>query len=443
MPLSPSPAELPAQVFARRRAEVFQALAGGVMVLPAAPVRFRSRDTEYRYRPDSELYYVCGADEPGTVAVLTGGDEPRFVLFVRDRDPDAELWAGPRMGVAAAMERLGADETYSLSQLESRLPALLQAGDRIHFRSGAKGDVYRLVQGALEHARARGARTGSGPRGVLDPGEILDELRLVKDEHEIECLRHACAVSMAGHRAAMAAVAPGVGEWVLEAEMNAAFRRAGASGPAFDTIAASGPNACVLHYVENSRTVADGDLVILDAGAEVELYNGDITRTVPVSGRFTSEQRVVYEVVEAARSAALAVVRPGVPVSDVHDAAVRVIVDGLLSMGVLAGDAEEARAGGAYRGFFPHQTSHWLGLDVHDPGDYAKAGQPRLLQSGMVLTVEPGIYIPPGTDAAPGLQGLGVRIEDDVLVTEDGCENLTAQLPTSAEDMERLVGSAR
>jgi len=436
----PSPAELPAQVFARRRAAVFQALVGGVMVLPAAPLRYRSRDTEYRYRPDSELYYVSGADEPGTVAVFTGGDEPRFVLFVRDRDPDAELWAGPRLGAAAAKERFGADEAHSLSELESRLPALLQSGDRIHFRSGGTGDVHRLVQGALEHARARGARAGTGPRGVLDPGEILDELRIIKDEYEIECLRRACAVSMAGHRAAMAAVAPGVGEWVLEAEMNAAFRRAGASGPGFDTIAASGPNACVLHYVENSRTVADGDLVLLDAGAELDLYNGDITRTVPASGRFTPEQRVVYEVVEAARIAALAAVRPGAPVTDVHDAALSVIVDGLLSIGVLQGDAEEARAGGDYRGFYPHQTSHWLGLDVHDPGDYTKAGQPRILQPGMVFTVEPGIYIPTGTDVGPGFQGLGVRIEDDVLVSEEGCENLTADLPTSADDMERLVG---
>jgi Xaa-Pro aminopeptidase len=437
------PAELPAQLFARRRTAVFEALAGGVMVLPAAPLRFRSRDTEYPYRPDSELYYVSGATEAGTVAVLTGGDEPRFVLFVRDRDKEAELWAGSRLGAEAAKERFGADEAYSLSELENRLPALLQAGDRLHFRLPGTGEIHRLVHDALQQARARGARLGTGPRGVLDPGEILDELRVMKDEHEIERLRRACSVSVNGHRAAMAAVRPGVGEWVLEAEMNAVFRRAGAAGPGFDTIAASGPNACVLHYVANNRVVEEGDLVLVDAGAELDLYNGDITRTVPASGRFTPEQRAVYEVVEAAREAALAAVRPGSPVSDVHDAAVAVIVDGLLSMGVLEGDAAQARAGDTYRRFFPHQTSHWLGLDVHDPGDYAKGGRSRILRPGMVITVEPGIYIPADAEADPALQGLGVRIEDDVLVEEDGYENLTAELPTSAEDMERLVGLGR
>ena len=443
MTSSPYPAELPAQVFARRRIAVFEALAGGVMVLPAAPLRFRSRDTEYPYRPDSELYYLSGTTEPGTVAVLTGGDEPRFVLFVRDRDPEAELWAGPRLGAEAARERFGADAAYSLSELETRLPALLQASDRLHFRLGGTGEIHRLVQDALQQARARGARLGTGPRGVLDPGEILDELRLMKDEYEIERLRRACSVSVTGHRAAMAAVRPGVGEWVLEAEMNAAFRRAGAAGPGFDTIAASGPNACVLHYVANNRIVEEGDLVLVDAGAEVDLYNGDITRTVPASGRFTPEQRAVYEVIEAARAAALAAVRPGSPVSDVHDAAVSVIVDGLLSMGVLEGDAAQARAGDTYRRFFPHQTSHWLGLDVHDPGDYAKGGRSRILRPGMVFTVEPGIYIPADAVTDPAFKGIGVRIEDDVLVEEDGYENLTAELPTSADDMECLVGVGR
>lgn len=437
------PAELPAQLFARRRAAVLHALDGGVMVLPAASPRFRSRDTEYRYRPDSELYYLSGATEPGTVAVLTGGDDPRFVLFVHDRDSEAELWAGPRLGPDAAEERFGADAAYSLTELETRLPAFLKGGDRIHFRLGGSGQIHRLVLAALEQARARGARKGSGPRGVLDPGEILDPLRILKDEHEIERIRAACSVSEAGHRAAMAAVAPGVGEWVVEAEVNAAFRRAGAAGPGFDTIVGSGANGCVLHYAANGGTMREGDLVLVDAGAEVDLYNGDITRTMPASGRFTPQQRAVYDVVEAARTAAIAVVRPGVPMSDVHDAAVSVLIEGLLSMGVIRGDAEEARAGAAQRSFFPHQTSHWLGLDVHDPGDYAKAGVSRLLEPGMVFTVEPGLYFSGEGEDASAFQGIGVRIEDDVLVTEDGHENLTDHLPTSAEDMERLVAEGR
>ena len=437
------PAELPAQLFARRRAAVSQALSGGVMVLPAASPRFRSRDTEYPYRPDNELYYLTGATEPGTVAVLTGGDDPRFVLFVHDRDPEAELWAGPRLGPDAAEERFGADAAYSVAELETRLPALLQGGGRIHFRLAGSGRMHSLVLAALEQARSRGPRKGSGPRGVMDPGEILDPLRIRKDENEIERIRVACAVSEAGHRAAMAAVAPGVGEWVVEAEVNAAFRRAGAAGPGFDTIVGSGSNGCVLHYVANRGTMRDGDLVLVDAGAEVDLYNGDITRTMPVSGRFTPEQRAVYDVVEAARIAAIDVVRPGVPMSDVHDAAVSVIIEGLLSLGVLPGDAEEAPQSGTHRRFFPHQTSHWLGLDVHDPGDYAKAGVSRLLEPGMVFTVEPGLYFSADMEAAASFQGIGVRIEDDILVTEDGHENLTGHLPTSAEDMERLVAEGR
>jgi len=413
------------------------------MVLPSAPLRFRSRDTEYPYRPDSELYYLSGATEPGTVAVLTGGDEPRFLLFVQDRDAEAELWAGPRLGPEQAAERFGADAAYSLTELESRLPALLQGGDEIHFRLRSGEGVHGLVLVALEQARARGPRKGSGPRSVVDPGEILDELRLLKDEHEIALIRRACLVSEAGQRAAFRAIGPGVGEWVVEADVNAAFRRAGASGPGFDTIVGSGANGCVLHYVANSGTLQDGDLVLVDAGAEMDRYHGDITRTLPVSGRFTAEQRAVYDVVESARTAALTAVCPGVPMSDVHDAAVSVIIDGLLSLGALEGDADEARASSAYRRFFPHQTSHWLGLDVHDPGDYAKAGLSRVLEPGMVFTVEPGLYFSDGSEAAADLQGIGVRIEDDVLVTEDGHENLTGELPTSAEDMERLVQEGR
>jgi Xaa-Pro aminopeptidase len=443
MSSSPFSDPLPSHVFARRRAAVVEALGDGVMVLPAAERQFRSRDTEYRYRPDSELYYVSGATEPGTVVVLKGGEEPLFVIFARDRDPEAELWEGPRLGPEAAGERFGADAAYPLSELETRLPALLHESDRLHFRLSREGTVKGLVEAALKQARARGARAGAGPRGVLDPGEILDELRIVKDEHEIQRVRRACATTLEGHRAALSRVAPGAGEWVVEAEVAAAFRRAGADGPGFATIAASGPNACVLHYVANDRTMEEGDLLLLDAGAELDHYNGDVTRTVPASGRFTPEQRAVYDVVDAARAAALQAVRPGIPVSDVHAAAASVIADGLRSLGVLTASWEEPGAERAVRSFFPHQTSHWLGLDVHDPGDYAKGGEPRLLEAGMVLTVEPGVYIREDAEVGPGLRGVGVRIEDDVLVTVEGHENLTAALPTSADEIEDLVGSSR
>jgi Xaa-Pro aminopeptidase len=425
--------------FAARRAAAFQALGDGVLVLPAAPIRFRSRDTEYPYRPDSELYYLTGLAEPGSVAVLLGGDDPRFVLFVRDRDPAAELWSGPRLGPEAAAELFGADVAYSSAELSARLPGLLQQGDRIHVRLSGSGPVQDLVQAALQTARARGARLGSGPRGVVDPGEILDPLRMRKAAREIALIRRACSVSVLGHRAAMAVARPGIGEWMVEADVNAAFRRAGAAGSGFDTIVGSGPNACVLHYVANHRTIEDGDLVLVDAGAEVALYNGDITRTLPASGGFTETQRTVYDLVDGARMAAIAAVRPGARLGDVHTAAVSALVEGLVALGVLDGDPSEIAASGGYRDFFPHQTSHWLGLDVHDPGDYAKDGSSTLLEAGMVFTVEPGLYFRPGFSGGEAFEGIGVRIEDDILVTEDGCENLTEELPTAADEIEALV----
>jgi Xaa-Pro aminopeptidase len=431
---------VPPRLMADRRRTALSAVGGGVLVLPAAPVLLRSRDTEHPYRPDSELFYLTGATEPGTVAVLMGGREPRFVLFVHDRDPDTELWSGERLGPESARERFAADETHGLSELSRRLPALLQEGDRIHYRPGRGDGVERMVMDALARARSRGPRRGGGPRALVDPGEILDEMRLLKDEVEVQRIRAAVAVSEAGHREGLRCLRPGAGEWVVQAAVEGAFLRAGAAGPGYGTIVGSGPNACVLHYVDNRRVVGDDDLVLLDAGAEVSLYNGDITRTVPAAGRFSAPQRAVYEVVEAARRAALSQVRPGATIGDVHDAAVASIVDGLVALGVLEGARGDLVARAAYKPFFPHQTSHWLGLDVHDPGDYARGGASRTLEPNMVFTLEPGLYFRPMDDAAEPFQGIGVRIEDDVLVTIDGCENLSAALPTGPDDVEALVG---
>ncbi|MDP2958318.1 MAG: aminopeptidase P N-terminal domain-containing protein [Longimicrobiales bacterium] len=434
----------PLAAFEGRRAAVLRALGQGVMVLPAAPILYRSRDTEVPYRPDSELYYVTGATEPGTLAVLVGGSEPRLVLFVRERDAEAELWSGPRLGPEGALERLGASETYALSELDFRLPGLLRAGDRIHVRLGRHPALDRAVIEALAEARARGPRKGTGPRGVVDPGEILDELRLVKDAHEIARLRAAAALSAEGHRAGLAALRPGAGEWEIQALVEAAFRRGGGSGPGYGTIVGSGANACVLHYVENGRVVQDGDAVLVDAGAELGLYHGDITRTYPANGRFTTVQRALYEVVEAARAAAVARVAPGVRVEEVHAAATRSLVEGLVALGVLAGAVDDLVAQEAWRALFPHQTSHWLGLDVHDPGDYTRGGVSRSLAAGMVLSVEPGLYVPAGQEgAAAPWAGMGVRIEDDVLVTPVGCEVLTSALPTRPDDVETLVQGGR
>jgi Xaa-Pro aminopeptidase len=436
--------QIPASVVQRRRAEVFQQLGDGLMVLSAATVQYRSRDTELPYRPDSELYYLTGATEPGTVAVLVGGGEPRFYLFVPERDPGAELWSGPRIGPDGAAERFGADETFPHSELDFRLCQLLKTGDRIHFRLGRGDALESLVRNALVQARARGPRTGTGPRGLTDPGEILDELRLRKDAHEIDRLRAAATLSIQGHLAGVAEMRAGTGEWTVEAAVNGAFRRGGGSGPGYETIVGSGPNACVLHYVANSRTMEAADLVLLDAGAELNLYQGDITRTYPVGGVFSGEQRAVYEVVNRARDAAVEVVAPGVTIADVHRTAVGVLVEGLVSLGVLEGDVEELVANDAHRPWFPHQTSHWIGLDVHDPGDYAREGASRVLEPGMAFTVEPGLYFPEGSEggAAP-FAGIGVRVEDDVVVTEAGRENLTGALPADPDEIEALVRSLR
>ena len=433
------------EVFRRRRERALAALGSSAMVLPGASVRFSSRDNEYRFRPDSELFYLTGMDEPEAVAVLRGhAQEERFVLFVRPRDAKAELWSGPRLGPEDAKERYGADAAYPLAELEERLPGLLERAHLVYHRLGRDDRTGLLVRAALASARARGQRKGEGPRGVVDPGEVLDDKRLVKDEEEVRRLREAAAITVEGFRRTLRAARPGVGEWELEAVMDSTFRLSGADGPAYLTIVGSGPNACVLHYVANARALAEGDLVLVDAGAAVSLYGADITRTFPAGGTFSDAQREVYDVVERARAAAVAAVRPGATTADVHAAAVSTLAAGLVELGVLEGEVEALVGDEKHEAFYPHQTSHWLGLDVHDVGDYARDGEPRALLPGMVFTVEPGLYFPPAAEGVPArFAGIGVRIEDDVLVTEDGCEVLTAALPTAAEEVEALVGDAQ
>jgi Xaa-Pro aminopeptidase len=324
------------------------------------------------------------------------------------------------------------------------LPDLLRAADRIFFRLGREGDVERHVLDALRFARGRGARTGAGPRTVVDPGEILDDLRMVKDPHELALVRRAAEVTVDGHRAAATRIGPGEGEWAVEAMLLGAFRAAGGRAAGFEPIVGSGVNACVLHYVENASTIGKDSLVLVDAGAEVGYYNGDVTRTYPASGRFHGAQRDVYQIVERARAAAVAVVKPGCPVTAVHETATRVLVDGLVALGVLHGDVDALIAAEAHKPFYPHQTSHWLGLDVHDPGDYARRGVSRDFAPGMVLTVEPGLYFRPDHESTPArFAGIGVRIEDDVVVAKGGHEVLTESLPTAMDEVEALVRSER
>jgi Xaa-Pro aminopeptidase len=440
--------------FQRRRQRVAEALETDAMVLPAAPVLYRTGDSELRYRPDSELYYLSGFTEPEAVLVLRPfADEDRSVLFLRPRDSKAELWTGPRMGLEAAPALLGVDRAFPVDEVGSRLPELLAGARRVHFRLGGVPAVQSAVISALRHARARGARLGTGPREVVDPGEILDEMRLRKGPGEIEALREAARVTVLGFRAALAVTRPGAGEWEVEAALEATFRTEGASAPSFATIVGGGPNACILHYVNNDARLNEGDLVLVDAGAEVGMYSGDVTRTWPVSGRFTPEQRAICELVDAARAMAISAIRPGATTEGVHRVALGVLTGGLVDLGILSGDVDELIEQGAPGRYFPHRTSHWLGLDTHDPGDYRRDGAERPLEPGMVLTVEPGLYFgsPVGSgaddeaaDDEPAVvrhfRGIGVRIEDDVLVTEDGAEVLTCDLPTDPDGVAALVG---
>lgn len=428
-----------------RRARALAALGEhAALVLPAAPELHVGRDVELRYQVDPELYYLTGYTEPDAVAVLAPGADTPFTMFVRPRDAAAELWTGPREEPDAARERLAADAVFPIGELAQRLPGLVAGADTLLFRLGSgRREVEQVVTDILAAQRRGRQRKGKGPHELRDPGALLDDMRLVKDDAEIERLREAARLSVDGFRAAARAIRPGAGEWEVEAAAEAAFRSGGGQMPAFPTIAASGPNATVLHYIDNTRRMQAGDLLLLDAGARSGMYCGDISRTFPVSGRFSAEQHTLYDLVLAAHDAAIALARPGATEADLHAAAVHTLVAGLVDLGLLDGDVDEIAADKErYARFYPHRTCHWLGLEVHDVGDYGIGDVPRPLVPGMALTVEPGLYIPATLDLPPHLtafRGLGIRIEDDLLITPDGCAILTAALPANPSDIEALV----
>jgi Xaa-Pro aminopeptidase len=431
----------PAETFARRRARIQESMNGGVLVLPAAPILRKSRDTAHRYRPDSDLFYLTGCVDPGVVAVIRDSEDDGFILFVPPQDENTKLWTGARAGPEELKEILGADQAFPQEELERELPKLLRSGRRLFFRLGTHPDLDAQVVGALNWARGKGSRTGEGPRALADPGALIDRNRMVKDPMELSRIRKAADLTAAGFRDAISRTRPGMGEWEVEAVFEASLRQGGASGPAFPTIVGSGGNGCTLHYVENGDRIEEGELVLLDGGAEVDLYAGDVTRTFPAGGRFSDSQKRVYEVVLRALRASCAMVRPGAAAAEIHQAALRELTGGLVELGVLTGDPHTLVEEEAFKPYFPHQTSHWLGLDVHDVGDYAIDGDSIPLEAGMVLTVEPGLYFP-SVDGGNvhAFTGMGVRLEDDLLVTADGAENLTGSLPLDPEDVEGMVG---
>jgi Xaa-Pro aminopeptidase len=380
---------------------------------------------------DAELYYLTGFAEPDAVLVLDPGSDAPFTMFVRPRDPAQELWHGRRSGVEGAQERFGAQAAWPIDELPTRLPKLLGQCDVVYARFGARPQLDAVLTTLLANGRSARARTGRGPHMLREPGDILDEMRLVKDASEIELIREAARISADSFRATLPQIRPGMRESEIDALLEYGFRSRGASGPAFTTITAVGGNATVLHYVDNTAILEAGDLLLLDAGARYQMYCADISRTVPVSGRFSEPQRKLYDVVLSAHAAASAACTPGAPVAGIHEAARTALIDGLIAAGLWQEGQREDET--ALKAVFPHRTSHWLGLEVHDVGAYAHAGadQPMVLRPGMVLTIEPGIYLPD--------QNLGIRIEDDLLITDTGHEVLTATLPNQAEDIEALM----
>jgi len=435
-------AGLPGTGFAARRARVLEALGGDALVLGAgAPVPY-ARDVEHRFRVDSDFFYLTGLAEPGAVLVLRGGAGQPFTLFVRPRDPEREAWTGPRIGPEGAITRYGADRAFAIGELGAQLADLLDGAERLHFAPWKSAALDQAVQRALGELALKEPQGRRAPGGIVFPGELLHELRLVKSTAELAALARAAEITARGVAAGIACVGPGRHEYQVQAAVERTFLEAGATGPAFPTIVAAGANACSLHYADNRAAIGAGELVLIDAGAEHDLYNGDVSRTVPASGRFTPAQRALYDVVLAAEEAAIAAVRPGTTLHAVHDAALGVLVRGLIDLGILTGPQEMLIETRAYRRFFMHRTSHWLGMDVHDVGRTHRAGAPRPLVPGMVFTVEPGLYLAPGSEGvAPEFAGLGVRLEDDVVVTAGGAEVLTRSVPIAPDAVAALVAA--
>lgn len=431
--------------FAQRRGRLMRRLGPeSAAVFVSGVEAVRNGDVEHPFRQTSTFYYLTGFEEPDAVAVLRPGHDQPFVLFVRPHDPDMAIWVGSRAGVEGAIERFGADEAYPIEELEARLPDLLKESRTLWFSLGSHPTVERVIS-RLVAARRSAAQRGAPPLEALrDPEPLVDELRLVKSNAELRALQQAVDVTGEGLEAAMRAARPGMHEYEVQAVLEAEYRRAGSTRDGFPTIVASGANACTLHYTTNRDRIEDGDLLLIDTGAEWDYYSADVTRTFPANGTFSRAQRDVYDIVLEAQRRAIERIEPGVAFHDVHQEAVRVLVQGLVDFRVLKGDVDGLIEQERYRPYYMHSTSHWLGLDVHDAGAYRRGDRSVELRRGMVLTVEPGLYLAPGQRGVPRrLQGIGIRIEDDIAVTAKGRRTLSERIPSKPDDLEALVRSGR
>jgi len=427
------------KVHRARRNRLLKTLGEGVLILATAPQAMRNRDAHYPYRFDSHFYYLSGFPEPEAVLVLVAGKRPRQILFCREKNEEREIWDGFRYGPRAAKATFGFDAAYPIAELDRRLPALLENEARVCYAFGADPAWDARVMGWINAVRGKARAGVTAPASLLDAHVLIDAMRLVKDVHEVELMQRAADLSAAAHGAAMRVCRPGMGEWEIEAELTRVLRAGGCQAPAYTPIVAGGANACVLHYVSNDQALRDGDLLLIDAAGEYHGYAADITRSFPVNGRFSAVQKEVYEIVLAAQAAAIDAARPGQSFNAPHEAALRVLTQGLVDLKLLAGEIDGLVEAEAYKPWYMHRTGHWLGLDVHDAGEYKRCGVWRALEPGMTLTVEPGLYFRPGKDVPAHLENLGIRIEDDVLVTSDAPRILTAAAPKSVADIEEIM----
>jgi len=430
--------------FKSRRENLTKSHPDAVFLIPSNPDYVRNNDVHFPFRQESGFFYLTGLEEAESFLVLaprrSGAGGHRTILFVAPRDPDKEMWEGERYGVEGAIGIFGADEAYPISELDKKLPELLASGERVFYRIGQMGYDQRILAALESHRRSQG-RSGRSLLSVEDPNAPIGELRLFKGAEEIEIMRKSCQISAKAHRAAMQETRPGMKEYEIEALVDFIFRKEGCQRLGYGSIVAGGKNATCLHYRANNDILKEGELLLIDAGGEYQYYSADITRTFPIGRKFTTAQAKAYDLVLRVQKEGIAMTRPGAKLPDIHKHVCEVMVDGLLSLGLLNGKAEEIIKKGEYRRFYPHNTSHWLGMDVHDAGLYIKNGEPRLLEPGMVFTIEPGFYVQPSDHQTPSeYQNIGIRIEDDILVTSKGCENFTQDAPKERSEIEALRG---
>jgi Xaa-Pro aminopeptidase len=428
---------------AARRAELMRRIGPkGVLLLASPPEYLRNGDATFKFRQDSDILYLTGFAEPGTVVLLAPGHQATpFVLFVRPRDPAQETWTGRRAGTEGAMRDFGADVAFPRGEVDDKLVDLVMGAEEIHYPFGHEPELDAIVTRLLGRLRAAERRGRRAPTRLCDARTTLHEMRLIKTPDEIAILRQAAAITGEAHTAAIRAARTGIGEHEIEALIDYTFRRRGATGPGYSTIVGGGVNATILHYVENSAPLARGELLLIDAGCEVDGYTADVTRTSPIDAPFSPAQRRLYEAVLDTQLAAIDAVKPGATIDAIHQQVVERLTGHMVALGLLAGEVPALIEAGAHRAFYMHRTSHWLGMDVHDVGFYSEDGAARPLAPGMVLTIEPGLYIAEDAPVPPEFRGLGVRIEDDILVTESGHDNLTASIPKSVGEVEALATS--